>query len=97
MSFITYLFAERIQLATETDKEFVKAKFMMKDKKLHVQQNWVDTDKFKPGGMIRTKSILFDDFLSLDKRVQPPPTHFQTLQYRKKYILANGESLYPHL
>ena len=27
----------------------------------------------------------------------PPQTHFQTLQYRKKYILANGEPLYPHL
>ena len=25
-----------------------------------------------------------------------PPTHFWTLQYRKR-ILANGESLYPHL
>ena len=28
---------------------------------------------------------------------QPPPTHFQTLQYRRVSLLANGDSLYPHL
>ena len=29
--------------------------------------------------------------------VSTPPTHFQTLQYRKVSSLANGEPLYPHL
>ena len=52
-------------------------------------------------GMLRTPFWWFGTPLSGILYVCPyrptPPTHFQTLQYRKVSFLANGESLYLHL
>ncbi|MBU1147832.1 MAG: glycosyltransferase family 4 protein [Candidatus Omnitrophica bacterium] len=48
LEWMIYHFCDEIIISNQTDLEFIKTTFKIKDKKLHLIRNYVDTDIFKP-------------------------------------------------
>ena len=48
LEWLTYHLCDEIIISNQTDLEFIKTTFKIKDKKLHLIRNYVDTDLFRP-------------------------------------------------
>ncbi len=72
ISLLAYKSANKVILTSEEDKEFVKKTFKIKEKKIAVIPNYVDTDKFKPYTDIKQVNatrILYFGRLSREKNI----------------------------
>jgi len=59
VSRFTYSYASRINVATESDKNFVNRVFKIKNKYIDVMPNWVDQKLFNPSNRVRNNKVLF--------------------------------------
>lgn len=57
LSQIAYSYADRIMVTTPSIKQFIIQNFKISGKKISIQKNWVDTEKFKPRYLNNNSSI----------------------------------------
>ncbi len=71
ISFLSYQLSDRICVATQEDKDFVKAQFKVRDSKIDIHPNWVDTDLFCPQETVQKAGrILFVGRLNAQKNLE---------------------------
>ena len=68
-SWLTYRFANLINLATKEDQNLVETIFGISPNKIRVRPNWIDTDQFRDLQLDRQKKVLFVGRLNEEKNV----------------------------
>jgi len=69
ISQMAYKSADRIHLATQSDKSFVIDQFSVASKKIHIFPNWIDTDKYACLQNSREDKVLFVGRLNRQKNI----------------------------
>jgi glycosyltransferase involved in cell wall biosynthesis len=78
LSKLTYGNADRINVATQKDKDFIEKTFSVKNDKIHIHPNWIDTDIFTPQKQEQKQShVLYVGRLSKQKNLS---TLFEALK-----------------
>ncbi len=71
LSFVSYQLADRIHVATLTDKKLIEERFRVPKHKIHVRPNWVDSESFSPSSdeSKKAKRVLFVGRFSEEKNL----------------------------
>ena len=67
LSKISYIYADRVHVATKSDKFFVEKTFLSNSEKIFIYPNWIDVDLFKP----LSQSKKFSDRILFLGRLNP--------------------------
>jgi len=89
---IAYHLSDRIIVATESDKEYIRNKYHVKPQKIYVIPNWVDTELFKPDKEVKKEKgrIIFIGRLEKQKNIISLINAVKTIPNAKLYIIGNG-------
>ena len=69
MSKLTYHFGDRVHVSSIQDKQFIEEVFKIPSKKINVQMNWINTQRFAPERKTKNHRVLFIGRLTSQKNI----------------------------
>ncbi|MBM4177428.1 glycosyltransferase, partial [Candidatus Gribaldobacteria bacterium] len=92
LEFLAYKLADKIIFTSKTDKEFAKKIFHLKEEKIAIIPNYIDTDLFKPNYFAKKEpnSVCYVGRLSKEKNIDLLIKSIKDLPEVRLYLIGDG-------